>query len=310
MDTKVSVIVPTYNGEAKIARTLRALSAQTFTNFELIVAIDGSNDQTKTVIHQFAEAFINLKIITQPNKGRAAIRNLGASVAQGELLIFIDDDIEIPPDNIYRHLIFHEKNHGATLVGNPLLNPQKTADDFQRYRSKRERAGGLGTSIEQIEFHNYRFTTANMSIQKSDLIDIGFFDEKLRDAEDFDLSIRLLLSGKRIFFDPGLNCIHHDFANLQQTINRQLQYYEWKMRLSEIHPEYQPLLATQFLWMKKQFMDQIKKGTFSNLPTWKKICSSKLFLFAPEYLRDAVYSAIIYVHSTLVIKERQNAKNP
>jgi glycosyltransferase involved in cell wall biosynthesis len=84
----ISVIVPTYNGAHRILNVLRALEDQKVNDFELIVAIDGSNDDTLTVLNNSNFSFKNFRIIEQPNKGRASIRNLGAKNADGDLLIF------------------------------------------------------------------------------------------------------------------------------------------------------------------------------------------------------------------------------
>ena len=84
---KVSVIVPTYNGANKLGGILNALKKQTYKDFELVVAIDGSTDNSMEVVQGFQDSFNPLKIIQQKNKGRAAIRNFGGQPGNG---IFVD----------------------------------------------------------------------------------------------------------------------------------------------------------------------------------------------------------------------------
>src|SRR6185369_7237614 len=96
MEMKASVIIPTYNGAKKIAVTLDALCKQTAEDFETIVVIDGSTDNTLEVAQQFSSKLQELRIIQRPNGGRAVARNTGAAEAKTGVLIFFDDDVEVP----------------------------------------------------------------------------------------------------------------------------------------------------------------------------------------------------------------------
>jgi glycosyltransferase involved in cell wall biosynthesis len=94
MNTVVSVIIPTYNGKHKVANLLDSLATQTYDNFEIIVSIDGSSDDTFEYLNTRISAFKNLIVLNEPNGGRAVCRNRGALKAKGELLLFLDDDME------------------------------------------------------------------------------------------------------------------------------------------------------------------------------------------------------------------------
>ncbi|GHM99859.1 hypothetical protein WSM22_13490 [Cytophagales bacterium WSM2-2] len=300
-----SVILPTYNGEKKIGIALEALCKQSFTNFETIVVLDGSTDDSISVVKRYKNRLSNLIIVTQDNGGRSIARNKGASIAKTSLLIFIDDDIEVMPDNIESHVRFHEKNPEAILVGSPVLGFNHIPTDaFQSFRYRVELAflehAPVGT--RKITFNNYVFTTQNVSISEKLFTEIGRFDERLTDSEDFDLSIRLLLANKAIFIDPTLKCWHHDFADIQQTIKRQTQYYLSKKKLLEFHPEYKNLMPAQFAWMQKTKKDQLKKVIFGNRFLWESLIGTSLFSIMPRQLQNAVFSSFIYVHSVMKIK--------
>ena len=86
----VSVIIPAYNVEKYIARTIESLLKQDFDDFEIIIINDGSSDKTVDVINGFNDA--RIKLFSQDNKGSAMARNLGISKAQGEYLMFLDGD--------------------------------------------------------------------------------------------------------------------------------------------------------------------------------------------------------------------------
>ncbi|SRR5260221_7724190 len=310
MKFEASIIIPTFNGANKLTTTLNSLQKQSEGNFEIIVVVDGSTDNTLEVLSSFGTKAQNFKIVIEQNGGRAYARNRGAEKATGEILIFIDDDIEIMNDNIQNHINFHKSHVDATLVGATRLNQvQVAADHFQLYRERSEQKLGqrFNEKITRVSFDNYIFTTSNMSVARTLFVEMGMFDERLRDSEDLDLSVRLLLSGKAIYFDPGLICFHNDFADIRQTIKRQFQYYESKIHLLELHPEYLPYLKNQFRWLRKNYRDIIKGILFSNFLPWVSFFKTSFFKSLPQGFSDAAYSAMIYVNSALKIKNRRHA---
>ena len=97
MNTKnpiVSVVIPAYNESTYIDRLLEALSKQTFEAFEVIVSDAESKDGTEDVIKEFA-ARLDIRLVQSPPAGPAAGRNVGAKVARGDWLLFLDADDDI-----------------------------------------------------------------------------------------------------------------------------------------------------------------------------------------------------------------------
>jgi glycosyltransferase involved in cell wall biosynthesis len=81
---KVSVIISTYNGAHKISDLLDNLVKQTIRDFEVIVVIDGSTDNTLSVVESYMNSFATIRTIWQKNSGRSKVRNQGAKEAVGE----------------------------------------------------------------------------------------------------------------------------------------------------------------------------------------------------------------------------------
>jgi len=94
---KFSFVIPAYNEEKYIHKTLRALRKQTFQDFEVIVKDGNSKDQTAQIARKFAD-----KVVSIPDKSAADARNQGARYADGDILVFMDADTFLPIDALQR----------------------------------------------------------------------------------------------------------------------------------------------------------------------------------------------------------------
>lgn len=96
MKNKVSVIMPVYNVEKHIAKSIQSVLNQTFIDFELLIVDDGSPDRSIAVAQQFDDA--RIKIVHKSNGGLSDARNFGLEKAGGEFVYFIDSDDWIEPN--------------------------------------------------------------------------------------------------------------------------------------------------------------------------------------------------------------------
>lgn len=93
MTPKLSVIIPAYNEQNYIGDCLKSLLSQSYANFEIIVVDDGSTDKTLDIVKK-----LQASTFSQNHKGPGSARNLGASNAKGEILIFVDADMTFEKD--------------------------------------------------------------------------------------------------------------------------------------------------------------------------------------------------------------------
>lgn len=100
----VSVIIPAYNLEKLIGKTLKYVIKQTYQNIEIIVIDDGSKDRTTTVVKQLIEQDNRIKLLQQKNLGVAVARNRGIEIAKGEFIAPIDADDLWYPENLERQV--------------------------------------------------------------------------------------------------------------------------------------------------------------------------------------------------------------
>jgi glycosyltransferase involved in cell wall biosynthesis len=98
---RVSIIIPTYNGDRFVAETLDSVLRQTYADYEIIAVDDGSRDTTLQILAGYGELHRDrIRIVAQANQGVAAARNRGLGLAQGELIIFLDQDDLLLPDKL------------------------------------------------------------------------------------------------------------------------------------------------------------------------------------------------------------------
>ena len=96
--TTLSIVIPAYQAEATICRTINSVLAWNLCELELIVVDDGSTDNTASLVSMIAASDSRLRLISQPNGGRSSARNRGVREATGAAVMFLDaDDFLLEP---------------------------------------------------------------------------------------------------------------------------------------------------------------------------------------------------------------------
>lgn len=282
---KISVIIPSYNGAKKLPNILQALAKQSYQDFETIIVIDGSNDNSIEILTQNTNWELkDFKYITQPNGGRANVRNNGVKHATGNLLIFFDDDMRPQKDCVKKHLEHHNiYEQYNILVGNVPEDLEKMTTDFQQYRAKLSRIWVKDLSPAPFLMKTPFLTGANCSMTKATFELLGGFDELLTDAEDFDLAVRAFEQKIPLYFDIDNVAFHDDFVSCNTYIKRLRQYRKSHQYLSALkpslyqkYPYHTPSKLTFFkkiiygFFAKKSWINTIDKGN------WIKIFPQKI----------------------------------
>lgn len=282
--SKFSVIIPTYNGAHRISNTLDAIINQSVSPDEVIVVIDGSTDQTEKVVEEYLKIFINLKIIKQPNMGRAGVRNTGAKNANGEILIFYDDDTRPEPDSVLRHKEFHSLYSNSMCSGFPLEDEKLMKTDIQKYKLwlSKKWTQKYHAGLNQLNEQKLFLTAANMSIPKTLFNALGGFNEKLTDAEDYELAVRAYKKGIPIYFDKSNIAWHDDFITCKGYIKRRREYNK---AINNGNKE---------AIYKYGTLSKIEHYFFSR-PFWVYLIDHTIVLLSlPKKIRYGLYSMIIW----------------
>ena len=111
----LSIIIPVYNVEKYIRKTLESIFESTFpkSELEVIVVNDGTKDNSMSTVNEFAAKFDNLKIINQENQGLSVARNTGLKAARGQYVWFVDSDDWVEYDSLpflLKHLEHSDKD--------------------------------------------------------------------------------------------------------------------------------------------------------------------------------------------------------
>ena len=123
---KVSVVIPTYNRRESLARTLTTVFAQDFPpkEYEVVITVDGSTDGTAEFLRQLKPGPA-LRVIEHPrNLGQSAARNSAIRLAQGEIILFVYDDILCDRSLLKEHVTAHESADALVVSGPTLVAPE------------------------------------------------------------------------------------------------------------------------------------------------------------------------------------------
>lgn len=164
----VSVIIPTFNGEAHLAETLESALAQTHPPAEVIVVDDGSTDGTARI----AASFPGVRYLYQPNAGANAARNTAILASRGDFLAFLDHDDLWMPDKLARQL--------AAFAADPTLDFVfgQIAHFYSPELTEAQRAG-LGVAAEIAP----GITVSALLARRTSFLRVGLFDVSQRLAE-------------------------------------------------------------------------------------------------------------------------------
>jgi glycosyltransferase involved in cell wall biosynthesis len=204
---RVSIVIPTYNRGPMLANTLRMALQQDYEDYEIIV-IDQSAEcppQVEAVIAA-APGKINYHRLQTPNL--PAARNEGVRAATGDIIAFIDDDVEIGPDYLRTHVRHYDSHLVGGVTGVTLSCDNNCIEHYIRETLRSHEARLI---LEDGRAHLSWMVGCNSSYRKDAILAAGMSDERFSGsawAEDADLSVRVRHLGFVLLFDPDIRLVH------------------------------------------------------------------------------------------------------
>ena len=229
-----SVIIPTYNRAALLSDALDSVFAQRFTDFEVIVADDGSTDATSQVLTSYGD---RVRVVTQANRGPGAARNLAAKDARGRYLAFLDSDDRWFPWtlDVYASIVIGASQSPAFIAGKPTV-----------FRTSADLLSVAEESVVVSSFADYyasgqqwRWFSASSFVVRTDAFrGIGGFTPERINGEDADLAMRLGTAGPFVQVTAPATFGYRDHAgSLVSETTRTLDGVNYALRM-EHHNKY------------------------------------------------------------------------
>lgn len=185
-----SIVIAAYEAAETIAEAIESALAQTFPAKEIVVCDDGSRDDLAAALAPFRDRIV---LLSQENRGPSAARNAAVSEASGDFVANLDADDALEPDSLAEcaELIAQRPDldivvtDGAVELDGAVLRRMYRPDWTFEVDDQR-------TAI----LHRC-FITTHWLVRRARFLEVGGFDESFRHAEDWELFIRLILSGSR-----------------------------------------------------------------------------------------------------------------
>jgi glycosyltransferase involved in cell wall biosynthesis len=222
-----------------LAGCLESVFKINYPNYEVVVVDNApKTNETHIVVEKLAKQFSNLHYVVEPNQGQCWARNAGAKAARGKIIAFTDDDVIVDEHWLIGVLRGFATSENVGAV-NGLTIPAELETEEQIWF---EQSGGFNKGYEKkiYDMHKHKpdrafyplsaglfGTGANLSIKKSALEEVGYFDPALGAGtittcgDDLAMYVQLLFGGFQMVYEPTafLQHIHRrDYGSLQKQI--------------------------------------------------------------------------------------------
>lgn len=246
-----TIVIPAWNAEKTIRRTIASIQQQTFTKWELLVVNDGSEDNTERIARQLASEDSRIRIISTENNGAYKARLAGVQAAQADLIIFIDADDVLGPDNLETMMSIVSDSDGCDIVvGNLRFDGETrrrgqcfvhkiygklTAAEYQAALLEGKTLIGPVAKVFKKEL----FTSAAKALQ------LKRFDNN----EDLLMLLKLVqASDNGIYIDPGQRVVYTYYRRRGSMSSRKTAAKEWFNLFQEINATLLPTVNRDILY--------------------------------------------------------------
>ncbi len=272
---KISVIMPAFNAEKFIARAIRSVIAQTFSDFEVIVIDDGSVDSTREIAEGFAKQDKRIHVLHEENRGTARARNNGLDIAQGLYVSFLDADDCWEPEFLVSTFERAQETDAKFIYS--WAEEQFTDGERKFIGDVRQIEGKMDSYLHESGEYRQPFHTCSVLISR-DIIENNNirFPEGIKYSEDTAFFLQVLSVTKAVCVP---RCLVYYCRNDNSTMASEWKASEWAgtveifERIGPFVAEHYPKGWSAFCTMRafrayRFILDCLKRGFISEAETY------------------------------------------
>ena len=232
---QVSVILPVLNEENYLEAAISAILSQDYLGeFEVILALGPSRDQTSVIAENLRRSDARIILVDNPSGKTAAGLNLAIAKAKYPLIVRVDGHATSPSHYLtLATSLIHET--GAVNVGGMMAAVGVTRFEKAVARAMRSPLGVGASAFHTGGKAGAADTVYLGAFRKSALQEVGGCDEKFTRAQDWELNFRLRSAGGLVYFDPRLQVEYRPRPRLRALAKQYLEYGRWRRAVSRRH---------------------------------------------------------------------------
>jgi glycosyltransferase involved in cell wall biosynthesis len=215
----ISIVIPTQNKCHSLVRTLASLERidPAGSRFDVIVVDDASTDETESWLARYRPVFPIRCVRNLRKQGPASARNRGSRLANGEILLFLDDDMDCEPGLVEAHMAHHQSAEDVAVVGRVFYHPDLRRSALTRYFDAQHRGHASPLCSPA------RFASNNLSLSRALFERVGHFDESFTcvGLEDVELGMRLAgIPGCMLRYEKRALAYHYHDQSLRDYVRK------------------------------------------------------------------------------------------
>lgn len=208
----ISVIIPLYNKESCIEKTVKSVLNQTYQDFELVIVDDGSTDNSKNVVLSIDDN--RIRYVYKQNGGVSSARNFGLQQVSSDWVVFLDADDTFFPDTLESFIKATKKYPMASVIVGGFIVRENNQEQFESNKLN----GYLDNPAKDVFLRKIYSRPGNTLISKNAYKKGIAFIDKCSYNEDWLFGLQLLLNNKVAAIDKVLMCYDKGYSTLSNKI--------------------------------------------------------------------------------------------
>lgn len=317
MSIKFSIIIPCYNIEKYISKTLNSVFNQTFQNFEIILIDDGSKDNTGKILDDYSKKDKRIKVIHKINEGVSQARNVGIENAVGEYIYFLDGDDLIENNLLERANEVFENNEIEIFSFG--FNMVYENGKIKRKYSSEKYNNQIIKSKEFLSLFFNKKIGQNMCsfIVKRELIKNNkiFFTKGLERGEDLEFQIKMLLGNNSVYYDKTsfFKYVSRDGSVVQSKVKLNifnflevLEKFRKNIEDRKLKKDLEYFFITYYFYTLKEmalkgYTEEVYQQARQILKKYEYILKTLKFEFSKNYIKMKVLIILYKIYPEFLI---------